>query len=95
MVEQVRRHGRDPFAYFEWIFEKLMHNPAEEDLPSLLPTSWLETQDASQSLLQKIAEKPEAQHIWRLYYGALFSAYLETEVAYDGSHQSPSHFPRS
>ena len=24
MVEQVRRHGRDPFAYFEWVFEKLM-----------------------------------------------------------------------
>lgn len=55
MVEQVRRHGRDPFAYFEWVFEKLMHNPAEEDIPSLLPTSWLEAQDASECLPQKAA----------------------------------------
>jgi hypothetical protein len=26
-VKQVRRHGADPFAYIEWVFEKLMHNP--------------------------------------------------------------------
>ena len=36
-VEQIRRHGADPFAYFEWVFEKLMHNPAAETLESLLP----------------------------------------------------------
>ena len=24
-VEQIRRHGADPFAYFEWVFEKLMN----------------------------------------------------------------------
>jgi len=40
-VEQVRRHGKDPFAYFEWVFDKLMHNPAEEELPDLLPAAWL------------------------------------------------------
>lgn len=28
-VEQVRRHGADPFGYFEWVFEELMHNPPE------------------------------------------------------------------
>lgn len=43
-VEQVRRHGKDPFAYFEWVFGKLMHNPAEEELPGLLPAAWLKAQ---------------------------------------------------
>ena len=43
-VKQVRRHGTGPFAYFEWVFGKLMHNPAEEDLPGLLPAAWLKGQ---------------------------------------------------
>jgi hypothetical protein len=34
-------HGADPFAYFEWVFEKLMHNPPAEELESLLPANWL------------------------------------------------------
>jgi hypothetical protein len=34
-------HGADPFAYFEWVFEKLMHNPTAEELESLLPVHWL------------------------------------------------------
>jgi hypothetical protein len=37
----VRRHGLDPFAYFEWVFEKLMHNPSEEEFENLLPESWI------------------------------------------------------
>lgn len=44
IVEQVRSHGKDPFAYFEWVFEKLMRNPAPGELPGLLPSAWLETQ---------------------------------------------------
>jgi len=40
-VEQVRRHGADPFAYFEWVFEKLMHHPPTEELETLLPTHWI------------------------------------------------------
>ena len=43
-VEQIRVHGKDPFAYFEWVFDKLMHNPAPEDLPGLLPVAWLKLQ---------------------------------------------------
>jgi len=35
-VEQVRRHGADPFAYFEWVFEKLMHHTPNEELENLL-----------------------------------------------------------
>ena len=43
-VEQVRRHGLDPFAYFEWVFEKLMHEPSEGELEALLPKSWIKSQ---------------------------------------------------
>ena len=38
-VEQIRRHKADPFAYFEWVFEKLMHNPDPEELEALLPVN--------------------------------------------------------
>ena len=40
-VEHIRRHGADPFAYFEWVFGKLMHNPPAEELESLLPIHWI------------------------------------------------------
>ena len=40
-VEQVRRHSADPFAYFEWVFEKLMQNPLSEELENLLPLHWI------------------------------------------------------
>ena len=43
-VEQVRRHGRDPFAYFKWVFEKLMHDPADDELEALLPATWVAAQ---------------------------------------------------
>ncbi len=43
-VEQIRSHGKDPFAYFEWVFDKLMRNPSADELPDLLPSAWLETQ---------------------------------------------------
>ncbi len=35
-VEQVRRYGADRFAYFEWLFEKLMHHPPYEELENLV-----------------------------------------------------------
>jgi len=43
-VEQVRSRGADPYAYFEWVFEKLMHQPtpSAEPLVELLPTTWLQ-----------------------------------------------------
>jgi hypothetical protein len=37
-VEQVRRHGADPFAYFEWVFGKLIYHPPYEELENLLPS---------------------------------------------------------
>ena len=33
-----------PFTYFEWVFEKLMHNPPDEELEGLLPEAWIKTQ---------------------------------------------------
>ena len=46
-VEQIRRHGLDPYAYFEWVFEKLMHDPAKEELEELLPVNWVAAQRSS------------------------------------------------
>jgi hypothetical protein len=55
-VEQVRRHGADPFAYFEWVFEKLMHNPPSGQLEELLPAHWIKTRPAaSQAIESRIA----------------------------------------
>ena len=51
-VEQVRRHGADPFAYFEWVFEKLMHNPPTEDHEALLPAAWIKTRPAANRLIE-------------------------------------------
>jgi len=48
--------GRDPFAYFEWVFEKLMHNPGPEELEALLPVQWIRTQEsASQTIEVEVA----------------------------------------
>jgi len=43
-VEQVRSRGADPYAYFEWVFEKLMHQPtpSADQLDQLLPSAWLQ-----------------------------------------------------
>lgn len=48
-VEQVRSRGADPYAYFEWVFEKLMHqpSPSSEQLDQLLPTAWLQEMQQS------------------------------------------------
>ncbi len=55
-VEQVRRHGADPFAYLEWVFGMLMHNPAPEELENLLPVSWLKTRPAAcQTIESRVA----------------------------------------
>lgn len=41
-VEQVRRHGEDPQAYLEWVFDKLMRDPEPENPRDLLPAAWIE-----------------------------------------------------
>ena len=49
------RHS-DPFAYFEWVFEKLMHNPAPEELETLLPANWIKTRPAAcQTIESRVA----------------------------------------
>ena len=55
MVEQIRTHGQDPLTYFEWVFEKLMHNPAEEELEKLLPKNWVKNRQSTQMLQEKAA----------------------------------------
>ena len=47
-VEQIRRHGHDPHAYFEWVLGKLMHDPGPDELPALLPAAWIATRQPDQ-----------------------------------------------
>jgi len=51
-VEQVRRHGMDPFAYFEWVFEKLMHDPGPAELETLLPANWIKARTATSETIE-------------------------------------------
>lgn len=46
-VEQIRLHGFDPYAYFEWVFERLMHNPPADEHEALLPQAWIAAQRAA------------------------------------------------
>ena len=43
-IEQIRSHDLDPFAYLEWVFEKLMHDPPADQHASLLPEAWVAAQ---------------------------------------------------
>ena len=55
-LRKIDRHGADPFAYFEWVFEKLMHNPSSEQHEELLPAHWTKTRPAaSQTIESRIA----------------------------------------
>ena len=42
----------DPYAYFEWVFEKLMHNPAEDELEELLPVNWVAAQRTASKIIE-------------------------------------------
>ena len=48
-VEQVRTHGMDPLRYFEWVFERLMHqaHPSNEQIEALLPVAWIKQQGSA------------------------------------------------
>lgn len=48
-VEQVRRHGHDPFAYFKWVFERLPGMTNQDDFAPLLPCNWVAAQKGQQS----------------------------------------------
>jgi hypothetical protein len=63
---QIRRHGADPFGYFEWVFEKFMTTPPEEQLEELLPANWLKTRpDARQTIESRAAWMPEPPDLWQ------------------------------
>ena len=58
-VEQIRRHGAAPSAYCEWVFEKLMHNPAPEEIEALLPADWIKARPtACQAIESRVAWMP-------------------------------------
>ena len=54
--EQVRRHGRDPFAYLEWVFGKLMLKPGPQEMEVLLPAEWLKHHAAATPVVEVAAE---------------------------------------
>lgn len=48
VVEQVRRHGLDPFAYLKWAFERLPGMTNQDDFDPLLPCNWAAAQKGAQ-----------------------------------------------
>ena len=40
-VEQIRRHGQDPYAYLKWVFERLARMTNQDDFAPLLPCHWV------------------------------------------------------
>jgi transposase len=42
MVENCKLHGKDPYAYLEWVFEKLPTMTNQDDIRELLPANWAE-----------------------------------------------------
>ena len=55
-VEQVRRHGLDPFAYFKWVFERLPGMTNQKDFAPLLPCNWA----AAHIATEKVATQEQA-----------------------------------
>ena len=43
MVENCKLQGKDPYAYFKWVFEKLPTMTNQDDMLKLTPASWVET----------------------------------------------------
>ena len=43
MVENCKLQGKDPYAYFQWVFEKLPTMTNQDDMRKLTPAGWVET----------------------------------------------------
>ena len=52
MIENIRRAGKDPYAYLKWVFERLPSMTNQDDLHELTPQSWLAAQ--SEALQQAV-----------------------------------------
>ena len=59
MVEQVRRHGRDPYAYLKWVFERLPGMTNQDDFAPLLPASWVAAEEAAEAAEKKAKASQE------------------------------------
>lgn len=46
LIENVRREKLDPFAYLQWVFEKIPQMTNRDDLRSILPKAWVDQQRA-------------------------------------------------
>ena len=46
LIENIRSAGKDPYAYLQWVFERIPHMSNQQSLEPLLPQSWLASQIA-------------------------------------------------
>lgn len=51
LIENIRRGGRDPFAYLKEVFDRLIIMTNQDDLTPLMPKAWLERQKAREQEL--------------------------------------------
>lgn len=49
MIENVRSHGKDPYAYLQWVFERIPGMTNQDDLRTLLPAAWLGRSEQQQN----------------------------------------------
>ena len=50
LIENVRREKLDPFAYLQWVFEKIPQMTNRDDLRTILPKAWIERQRTGKHL---------------------------------------------
>lgn len=55
LIENIRSHGKDPYAYLKWVFEQIPSMTNQDDLRSLLPQAWLKVQLAGSHESQAVA----------------------------------------
>ncbi len=53
MIENVKREGKDPYAYLKWVFERLPSMTNQDDLTALMPQAWLAHQSQKQTTQQQ------------------------------------------
>lgn len=53
MIENVKREGKDPYAYLKWVFERLPSMTNQDDLSTLMPQAWLARQSQKRTTQQQ------------------------------------------
>lgn len=59
LIENIRREGLDPFAYLQWVFEKLPGMTNQDDLRPLLPMAWARREKEKQQSNEAVNDLAE------------------------------------